>query len=234
METLRVAPPSSTSDLPQLQEKVALQDQQLGILNQELEECQQLVKDKELARKTLELQVDRLHSGLRLEIALKEKALLDASQKSLILEKVEKLHNACLSDQAQDLASHDFTILQEQELRKAQDNELSLLQKELEQLRSEKDALKEQNTKLQADFQNYKEQEKGRWEEWRQVYLQSPAFAREFVRRIVGALNHSVSGVLRQLKEGGYLPKEPPLSFINRRRLNEELPSDLKGPFPNV
>ncbi|XP_042387437.1 max-binding protein MNT-like [Zingiber officinale] len=108
----------------------------------------------------------------------------------------------------------------EQEQRKAQEIELSSLQKELEQLRSEKNALTAQNAKLQADFQSYKEQEKSRWEEWRQAYLKSPAFTREFVRRI--------------LKEGGYLPREPPLSLINRRRLNEELPSDWKGPFPNV
>ena len=138
LETLKATSPSSNIDMAQLQEKVALQNQQLGTLKQELKESQQLLKDKELARRTLELQVDRLHSGLRLEIALKEKTLLDASHKSLILEKVEKLHNAYLSDQAQNLASHDFTILQEQEQRKAQDVELSLLQKELEQLKSER------------------------------------------------------------------------------------------------
>ena len=178
--------------------------------------------------------MDWLHSGLRLEIALKEKALLDASHKSLILEKVEKLHNVCLSEQAHDLASHDFAILQEQEQRKAQDAELSLLQKELEQLKLKKDALKDQNTKLQADFQSYKEQEKNRWEEWRLAYLKPLALVKEYVRRMVGALNHSVSGIFQQLREGGYLPREPPSSFISRCRLNKELFTDLTSHFKEV
>ncbi|XP_042400926.1 uncharacterized protein LOC121990949 [Zingiber officinale] len=123
IETLKVASPLSHTDITQLHKKVASQDQQLEAMKKELQELQQSLKDKELDRRTLELQVDRLHSGLRLKIALKEKSLLDVSHKSL-----------------------------EQEQRKAQDVELSSLQKALEQLKLEKDTLKDQAAKIQAEF----------------------------------------------------------------------------------
>ena len=75
VETLQANLPPSHIELTQLRKKVASQDQQIEAMKKELQELQQSLKNKELERRTLELQVDRLHSGLRMEIALKDKAL---------------------------------------------------------------------------------------------------------------------------------------------------------------
>ncbi|XP_042401523.1 uncharacterized protein LOC121991606 [Zingiber officinale] len=204
IEALKANLPPSHTELTQLQEKIALQAQQIEAMKKELQQEQQSLKNKELERKTLELRVDRLSSSLQVEYALKDKVISDISHKNVVLEKVERLHNVFLSEQAQDSASRDFAILQEQEQRKAQDAEISSLQKEIEQLKSERDAFKAQAATLQTEFQSYKEQEEDRWEDRRLTYLRSPAFTNEYIRWVIGTLNHSVTGVIQQLREGGY------------------------------
>ncbi|XP_042441350.1 uncharacterized protein LOC122026687 [Zingiber officinale] len=93
VEALKANLPPSHIELTQLQEKIASQTQQIEAMKKELQHQHQLLKNKELERKTLELQVDRLNSSL----------------------------------QAQESASSEFAILQEQEQRKAQDAEISSL-----------------------------------------------------------------------------------------------------------
>ncbi|XP_042396594.1 uncharacterized protein LOC121986711 [Zingiber officinale] len=129
VEALKASLPPSHIELTQLQEKITSQTQQIEAMKKELQHQHQLLKNKELERKTLELQVDRLNSSLQVEIALKDKAISDISHKNIVLEKVERLYNVFLSEQAQDSASRDFALLQEQEQRKAQDAEISSLQK---------------------------------------------------------------------------------------------------------
>ncbi|XP_042467125.1 uncharacterized protein LOC122050271 [Zingiber officinale] len=218
VEALKTNLPPSHIELTQLQEKIPSPTQQIEAMKKELQHQHQL-------------QVDRLNSSLQVETALKDEAISDVSHKNTVLEKVERLHNIFLSDQAQDSASKEFALLQEQEQRKTQDAEISSLQKELEQLKLERDTLKDQNIKLQTEFQSYKEQEEDRWEDRRLTYLRSPAFVNEYVRRIIGTLNHSVTGVIQQLREGGYLSREPPSLFINHRRLNQELSENLMSHF---
>ncbi|XP_042441483.1 dynactin subunit 1-like [Zingiber officinale] len=201
VEALKANLPPSHIELTQLQEKIALQTQQIEAMKKELQHQQQLLKNKELERKTLELQVDWLNSRLQVETALKDKAISDVSHKNILLGKVERLHNIFLSEQAQDLSSKEFAFLQEQEQRKTQDAEISSLQKELEQLKLERDTLKDQNTKLRTKFQSYKEHEEDRWEDKCLAYLRSPKFNDEYVRRMIGTLNHIVTGVIQQLRE---------------------------------
>ncbi|XP_042467575.1 fas-binding factor 1-like [Zingiber officinale] len=115
VETLKTTLPPSHIDLTQSRERVTLQTQQLEDIKKELQHRHQLLENKELERKTLELQVDRLNSRLQVETALKDKVILDVSHKNTVLEKVERLHNIFLSEQAQDSASKEFALLQEQE-----------------------------------------------------------------------------------------------------------------------
>ncbi|XP_042449072.1 uncharacterized protein LOC122034000 [Zingiber officinale] len=206
LRAVKAASPTLSNEVIQLQQKISSQVNQMTLLEKDLQHHRQMLGVKEEEKKTLELQIQSLSSQLSVEVAKKNKAILDATLKSYILEHFQT-SRPISPDSAQELASQIFELLQLQEKLKAQDLEIDFLTQELECTKTERTNFEEESKCLASELQVYKEGKEEHWEVRRQQYLSSSEFKNEFASRIVGTLTHSADGVLKQLREGGFYLK---------------------------